>query len=152
MAPAAAPEVWFYHLERSDAFEVLPQLLDRTLSRGWRAVVRSPFADRLRELDGRLWTARGVLPHGLAGGPHDARQPILLMEEPGAPNGAEALFLLDGAEAGPLDGVARALDLFNGRDPQAVAAARTRWRTAKAAGAAVSYWKQTEAGSWVKQA
>lgn len=151
---ADAPEVWFYHLERSDAFDVLPQLLERTLARGWRALVRSPFEDRLKALDTALWTARreSVLPHGVAGGEHDARQPILLTTAEDNPNGAQALFLVDGAEAGSLDGLARALDLFDGRDPAALSAARARWKVAKAAGAVVSYWKQMETGSWVKQA
>ncbi len=148
-------EVWFYHLERFGPEAVLPELLRRTLDRGWRALVRSPDASRLAALDAALWTAgrpEAVLPHGLATEPHADRQPILLAADDANPNGAHALFLLDGAEPGPLDGYARCLDLFDGRDDQAVAAARARWKTAKAQGASLSYWRQTEGGRWEKQA
>ena len=148
-------EVWFYHLERSEADDVLPELLRRTLDRGWRALVKSPDPARLAALDARLWTQgrpEAVLPHGLATDPHPDRQPILLTAEGDNPNSAQALFLLDGADAASLAGYARCLDLFDGRDPSAVQAARGRWKTAKAAGATVSYWRQTEAGRWEKQA
>ena len=58
-------EVWFYHLERSDLDDVLPELLERTLSRGWKAVVRACQDQRVEHLDGRLWTYRNesFLPH-----------------------------------------------------------------------------------------
>lgn len=151
---AAPIEVWFYHLERSGAEEVLPPLLDRTLQRGWRAVVRTGDATRLAALDALLWTARPetVIPHGLATEPHAERQPVVLTAGEENPNGAQALFLLDGAEAGASDGFARVLDLFDGRDDAAVAAARGRWKALKGAGATLSYWTQTEAGSWKKRA
>lgn len=147
-------EVWFYHLERSDAGEVLPDLLERTLARGWRALVLAGGPERLDALGGRLWAWRedAFLAHGRADGPSPERQPILLSEDGRNLNGARALFLLDGAEAPPLDGYLRCLDLFDGRDPEAVAGARRRWRSAKAQGALVSYWRQTEAGRWEKQA
>ena len=34
-------EVWFYHLERTGLEQALPELLNKTLARGWRALVRS---------------------------------------------------------------------------------------------------------------
>jgi DNA polymerase-3 subunit chi len=43
------------------------------------------------------------------------------------------------------------LDLFDGQDPEAVAAARRRWSAAKAAGHALSYWQQGDRG-WEKKA
>ena len=153
---AEAPcEVWFYRLERSGVDEVLPELLRRTLERGWRARVKGTDPARLAALDARLWNVgrpESVLAHGLASEPHAERQPILLSTSDENPNGARALFLVDGAQASSLDGYARCLDLFDGRDDEAVAAARARWTAVKAAGAAVSYWKQTEAGRWEKQA
>ena len=149
-----APEVWFYHLERSDAEEVLAPLLDRTLQRGWRAVVRTGDAARLTGLDAKLWTVRPdiVVPHGLASEPNAERQPVVLTSEADNPNGAQAVFLLDGADAGALEGVERVMDLFDGRDDAAVAAARTRWKQLKTAGAPLSYWTQTETGRWEKRA
>ena len=150
-----ACEVWFYHLERSGADEVLPELLDKTLARGWRALVVSGAPGRLAEISERLWGWRpeSFLAHGRADEPEAARQPILLAEEPAENlNGAQALLLVDGATAPALDGYVRCLDLFDGRDPQAVQAARGRWKAARAQGAVTSYWRQTERGGWEKQA
>jgi DNA polymerase-3 subunit chi len=153
-AVAGAPcEIWFYHLERSTLDQVLPELLERTLARGWRALVRSPDPERLEQLDGWLWSFRddAFLPHGLAGEPHEESQPVLLTSGMAAPNGAEALFLIDGAEPGELDGFARCLILFDGRDEAALAAARRRWTGLKPSGLPISYWKQTGRG-WEKSA
>ena len=162
MTDPAAPkpcEVWFYHLERAAPEAVLGELLEKTLARGWRARVQAPSKARLASLDARLWTDRpeGFLPHGLEDEPNAERQPILLcVSDSGAsagnPNAAHALFLLDGAEPGPLDGYARCVDLFDGGDPAQVQAARVRWKAARALGLPASYWRQTEAGRWEKQA
>ena len=71
------------------------------------------------------------------------RQPILLTAGVDNPNHAEALFLLDGAEPGPLDAYSRCILLFGGRPEQAAAAlARRRWTVFKAGGHPVSYWRQ----------
>src|SRR5580692_10598417 len=119
-------DVWFYHLERTSLDQALPELLEKTLARGWKAVVRAGAAERIEHLDGWLWSYRddSFLPHGVADEPHAARQPILLTTSQDRPNGAEALFLIDGAEAGPLDDYARCILLFDGRDEAAVTAAR----------------------------
>ncbi len=146
-------EVWFYHLERSGLDEVLPELLERTLQRGWRALVRTPDPDRLEHLDDWLWRYRddSFLPHGRADEPEAARQPVLLAIGQDNPNGADALFLVDGAEPGELQGFERCVLLFDGRDEAALTAARRRWREVKAQGLAATYWRQTERG-WAKQA
>ena len=146
-------EVWFYHLERTALDQALPELLERTLARGWRALVRSPFAERVEHLDGWLWSFRedSFLPHGAAGEGSDERQPVLLTTGMDAPNDAQVLFLLDGAEPGELDGFERCVILFDGRDEAAVASARGRWKTLKSAGLPVSDWKQTGTG-WEKTA
>lgn len=145
-------ETWFYHLERSALEPVLVDLLERMLKRGWRAVVRTPDANRIAELDERLWTYRdeSFLPHGRADEPLAERQPILISTDEARPNGAHALFLIDGAELGALADYERRLYLFDGRDEAQLALARTRWREAKGDGGAVSYWRQTERG-WEKQ-
>ena len=38
---AAACEVWFYHLERTALDQALPELLEKTLPEGWKALVRT---------------------------------------------------------------------------------------------------------------
>jgi DNA polymerase-3 subunit chi len=147
-------EVWFYHLERTGLDQALPELLQRTLARGWRALVRSPDPLRLEHLDGWLWSYRddAFLPHGLAGESNASLQPVLLTAGEDNPNGAQALFLLDDAEPGSLDAFERCLILFDGRDETATAAARLRWSQFKRQSSPVSYWRQSAEGRWEKQA
>lgn len=142
-------EAWFYHLERSGVDEVLPELLEKTLARGWKAIVRAPGPQRLEALDAHLWTYRddSFLPHGLAHEPGTERQPILLGSEPGSnPNEAQALFLVEASEAGPLDGFERCVVLFDGGDPAQLERARGHWKFVVGSGMEASYWRQTEAG------
>jgi DNA polymerase-3 subunit chi len=114
-------EVWFYHLERS-AEQVLPELLEKTLGRGWKALVRGGDPGRMEGLDGHLWTYRDetFLPHGLASEPMAERQPVLLTDQMDNPGGGDALFLIDGAEPGDLAGMSRCVLLFDGRDESAL--------------------------------
>ena len=154
MADAAPCEVWFYHLERSGLDEVLPDLLEKTLARGWRALVRTTDSLRIDHLDGWLWSFRddSFLPHGVMGEPHAERQPVLLSTGEDNPNCADVLFLLDGAAPGVLDGYTRCIVLFDGRDESALKTARGRWKDIKAMGLPGSYWRQSEQGRWEKQA
>jgi DNA polymerase-3 subunit chi len=145
-------ELWFYHLERSELERALPPLLDKCLQRGWRALVRAGSQERIEALDDALWTWRdeSFIPHAREGEP--ARQPVWLTTEGGNPNGAQALFLVDGAEPGDLSGFERACLVFDGRDEAALESARSRWKPAKEAGIVASYWRESAAGKWEKQA
>ena len=150
-----ACEVWFYHLEQTSLDQALPELLQKTLARGWRALLRTPDKDRIEHLDGWLWSYRDetFLPHGLDSEPNAPRQPVLLTTDPGEnPNNANALFLIDDAEPGDMQGYERCVIMFDGRDETAVASARRRWTDLKTAGHPVSYWRQSEQGRWDKQA
>jgi DNA polymerase III subunit chi len=149
----AACEVWFYHLERTGLDQVLPELLEKTLARGWKALVRTGLPERIEHLDGWLWSYRdeSFLPHAAASEPNAERQPVLLTADFENPNGAQALFLVDGAEPGELAGFARCLVLFDGADEAQLAEARGLWTRIKADGLPVSYWKQ-QARGWEKQA
>jgi len=153
---SAAPcEVWFYHLERTGLDQALPELLDKTLARGWRALVRATGPERLEHLDGWLWSYRddSFLPHGLAGEPNAARQPVLLTTEAqGNPNQADALFLIDGAEPGAFEGYARCLVLFDGKDEMALQASRALWKEWKSRGFDLTYYQQTDRGGWAEKA
>jgi DNA polymerase-3 subunit chi len=148
----SACEVWFYHLERSSLDQVLPELLEKTLQKGWKALVRTRQPERLEHLDGWLWSWRddSFLPHGVADEPLASRQPVLLTTKADNLNGAQALFLIDGAEAGDLSPYQRCILLFDGRDEEALAEARGRWKTFKAEGLPVSYWRQGETRGWEK--
>ncbi|MFZ0116056.1 MAG: DNA polymerase III subunit chi, partial [Xanthobacteraceae bacterium] len=49
-------EVLFYHLQEQPIEKVLPNLLERSLERGWRVVVQASSEDRVDALDAHLWT------------------------------------------------------------------------------------------------
>lgn len=145
-------ELWFYHLERSELEQALGPLLEKCLQRGWRALVRGGATERLEQLDTTLWTFRddSFLPHAREGDPK--RQPVWLTSEAGNPNGAQALFLIDGAEAGDISEFERACLLFDGRDAHALELARSRWKQSKESGVVASYWRESASGKWEKQA
>lgn len=153
MSGGGACEVWFYQLERTPLEQALPDLLEKTLAKGWRALVRGADRDRLVSLDAELWAWKddSFLPHGLADEPAAERQPVLLTTATENANNAQVLFIVDGAECEPLDGMERCVVLFDGRDEAATGQARERWKRFKAAGHAVSYWRQSEQGGWSKQ-
>lgn len=142
-------EIGFYHLTRSEADRALAKLLGRTLDAAARAIVLAPDATRLASLDEALWrqTEIDFLPHGTT---EAALQPVLLTDDDamtdGAPNGASFLFLVGGADSAHLARYDRIFDLFDGRDAAAVAAARARWLRARAAGHALTYWKEGARG------
>lgn len=147
-------EIWFYHLERSTLDQVLPELLDRTLQRGWRARVRVADADQRRDIDERLWSWRAevFLAHGLADEPHAERQPILLTADAANLNRSQALFIVDGSDMSLKEEFERCFVIFDGRDDTALATARGRWKSLKEAGANLAYWKQSDEGRWEKAA
>jgi DNA polymerase-3 subunit chi len=142
-------EIGFYHLTRSTLAHALPQLLTRTLAVGQRAVVLGP-GPGLDALSAALWAQPVWLPHGTVADGDPDLQPIWLSADPEPLNGARFLFIVEGAEMDRLEDFDRVFDLFDGNNPEAVAAARTRWKTAKAAGHALAYWQQTET-SWQRK-
>jgi DNA polymerase-3 subunit chi len=154
-ADGAMTEILFYHLHRQPIERVLPQLLEKSIERGWRVVVQAASDERVEALDAHLWTYRDdtFLPHGTARAGEAAAQPILLTSGDDNPNGATVRFLIDGA---PMPADAETYDrivlLFDGEDDDALAAARARWSEAKAQGLDATYWQPDEQGRWVKKA
>lgn len=150
----AAPEIWFYHLERSTLDQVLPGLLEKTRERGWKALVRASDPRLLDDIDERLWTYRddSFLAHGRATEAAEPRQPILLTETTENPNAAQALFIVDGSELGDTKGFDRCFIIFDGRDEAALTGARVRWKALKDQGGNLAYWKQSPEGRWEKAA
>ena len=144
----------FYHLQRSRLEEALPRLLERVLKAGQRAVVVAGSEDRVEDLNSVLWAEREAwIPHGSRRDGHAAQQPIWLTDDArDNPNAADVLVLSDGMDS-PLVGIIpRTLDLFDGRDEMAVAAARERWSTRRAEGHVLYYWQQNDDGKWVERA
>ncbi len=149
-------EISFYHLTRTTLEAALPRMLEKTLERGQRAVVRAGSAERVEALTHHLWTYkdRGFLPHGSAQDGHAALQPVWLTETDERPNDAQVLFLTDGAGGGAGEGLAefeRCAVLFDGNDESALAAARAQWQGLKDAGHDLTYWQQNDQGRWEKK-
>lgn len=130
----------------------MPRLLGKAVAAGMRVVLRAASKERVDALDRHLWVYEtdSWLPHGTRADGNPALQPIWLTERVENPNGATLLVLVDQAADEDMDGFARVLDLFDGADPDAVEAARARWRARRAAGHKLVYWRQTERGSWEK--
>ncbi len=147
-------EIYFYHLEQRSLDDVLPNLLERSLERGWRAAVQAASEERIEALNTLLWTYReeSFLPHGTARDAAPEAHPIYLTTGEENPNGARVRFLVDGAALADVSGYDRIVFIFDGRDDDAVAKARANWQAARARGHAVSYWQQDEAGRWQKKA
>ena len=152
-------ETLFYHLERRSLDDALPGLVEKSLERGWRALIKAESADRAAAIDGQLWTYndQSFLPHAQNGDGAAARQPALITVEDDNANDANVLFLVGGAVPPAWDGAlaqsfTRIVLLFDGRDTDALSAARAAWKDAKAAGHDVTYWKEQPSGKFEKQA
>jgi DNA polymerase-3 subunit chi len=148
-------EVLFYHLTESRLEEALPDLLERSLARGWRVVVQTLTEERRDALDQHLWVFReeAFLPHGTDIDSSGALQPILLTVDPAqAANDPQCRFMVEGSVPDSLERYLRGVYLFDGHDAEQVALARQRWTAEKAAGHAVTYWQQTDDRRWVKKA
>jgi DNA polymerase-3 subunit chi len=145
-------EIRFYHLTRKTLEQALPELLEKTLARGWRAVVMAGSPERVEALTQHLWTYRpdSFIPHGNAKDGNAELQPVWLTPADERPNEAEVLFLTDGAESQRVADYQRVCEIFRGDDDGAVAAARQRWGAYKAAGHDISYWQQGDKG-WINQ-
>ena len=146
--------VMFYQLTGSTAEQTARVLLARALAQGWRLMIRGTDGAELKRLDARLWSTPedSFLPHGMEGGPHDARQPVLLGTGP-VTNGAKGLLLIDGAEVEAAEalGLERVWVLFDGGNPDRLSQARGQWKQLTDAGLPAQYWSE-ESGKWEKKA
>lgn len=150
----SGPQYWFYHLEASTLKGVLPDLLGKTLQKGWRALVRFPDGTDLSEWDDFLWTYQDAsfLPHGREDQGRADMQPILLANQAKSSDGFDAVFLIGGAELDDLKTAERVMIMIDGRSEDAVQRERARWADLKTSGATMSYWQQSSQGGWEKKA
>lgn len=148
-------EILFYHLTQTPLERTLPDLLEKSLARGWRVLVKGGDAARLEFLDNVLWSYRddAFLPHGKTGCDRAEDQPIYLTDGDEQPNNPDLLMLVDGAVF-PVEKMVefqRVCLLFDGNDPDAVAAARVEWKATVAANLPAKYWAQ-DGGRWEQKA
>ena len=143
-------DIGFYHLTRTPLERALPKLLEKVIGAEKRAVVRAGSTERVDFLNAALWTydSASFLPHGTAREGDAAEQPIWLTDQAERPNDAQILVLTDNVTADDLDDFERCLEMFDGRDREAVEAARSRWRQYSDTKHNLTYWQQTEQGGW----
>ena len=148
-------DILFYHLERQPLEKVIPALLEKTLERGWRAVIRAKTAEKVQVLDEALWTyaEESFLPHAVVSEPFAEVEPIVITASMEEPNRPDILFLVEGAEfPEAVTSYQRVVLLFDGNDDAALADARKAWKEVRARGLDSTYWQQNENGRWEKKA
>jgi DNA polymerase-3 subunit chi len=143
-------QIDFYQLGGSPPEQVIASIADKILAQDGRLLIVASDEGALARLDRQLWDqgAASFLPHGIAGGTDDARQPILLSTSPDAPNLARNLLIADGEWRDAALAYDRAFYLFDG---VTLEGARLAWKLlAGRDGIERRYWAQ-EDGKWVKK-
>lgn len=148
-------EILFYQLLQRSLETVLPNLVERSIKKGWNVIIQCGSEERLKNLDDWLWTFSddSFLAHGIASQNDAAEQPILLTLNSDNPNKAQIRFLVDNVEE-PEDSsqYERIVIIFNGRFEDSLKSARNQWKRCKEKGFTVTYWAQNEQGQWIKKA
>ncbi|MEZ5813900.1 MAG: DNA polymerase III subunit chi [Alphaproteobacteria bacterium] len=146
-------EIRFYHLERQTLDQVLPQLLTKALSGGHRVIVKTANDQETQRLNTHLWAydPSSFLPHGSAKDGHETDQPVFITTLDENPNEADVIILTQGTAANDLEQFKLVCDMIDGRNNEAIQAARARWKTYKDAGHTVTYWQQSPEGRWNKK-
>ena len=140
----------FYHLTKSPLEKALPKLMEKVVQHALRAVILAKDEVRVEQLNQQLWTytTKFFLPHGSIKDGFIERQPIFLTHHSENPNNASVIAMIDDSEPESFDKFDKAFYLFDGQNPHAVSAARTKWSAYKAKGFALKYWQQTDKGAW----
>lgn len=147
-------EFRFYHLERSNLDQVLPQLLTKALSGGHRILIKTVNDAEAERLSTHLWTfdPNSFLPHGTQKDGHKTDQPVWITANNDNPNNSDVLILTHGQSAPEEHSFTLICDMFDGRAPEMLDAARARWKALKDTDAELSYWQQSPEGRWEKKA
>jgi DNA polymerase-3 subunit chi len=144
-------QVDFYQLALETSVEqVIASLAERVLGADGRLLVVADDEAQLARLDRMLWDhgATSFLPHCVAGGPDDSRQPILLSTSPDAPNQARNMLIADGVWREAALTFDRSFYLFG---DSTLEAARLAWKLlAGREGIERRYWAN-EGGKWVNK-
>ena len=144
-------QVDFYQLAETPAEQVIASLAEKILGTDGRLLIVANDEAYLTRLDRMLWDhgPASFLPHAIAGGADDARQPILLSTSPDAPNLARNMLIADGEWRDAALTYDRSFYLF---DSSTLDSARLAWKfLAGRDGVERRYWAQ-EDGRWVNKA
>ena len=144
-------QVDFYQLAGNPPEQVIATLAEKVLENDGRLLIVAEDEAQLARLDRQLWDqgSNSFLPHGVAGGTDDARQPILLSTSPDAPNQARNMLIADGQWREAALTYDRSFYLF---DDDTLEGARLAWKLLSGRdGVERRYWAR-EGGKWVKKA
>jgi DNA polymerase-3 subunit chi len=144
-------QIDFYQLGGTPPERVIASIAEKILGQNGRLLIIAADEGSLTRLDRQLWDQgpASFLPHGLAGGADDARQPILLSTSADSPNLARNLLIADGEWRDTALAYDRAFYLF---DEDTLEGARLAWKLlAGRDGVERRYWAQ-EDGKWVNKA
>ena len=141
----------FYQLGEAPLEQVVASISEKVLAQDGRLIIVAADEAALTRLNRILWDQgdTSFLPHGVAGGADDARQPILLTTSPDAPNLARNILIADGEWREAALDYDRAFHLFDG---ETVEQARLAWKLLSGReGVERRYWRQEE-GRWTQVA
>ena len=141
----------FYQLGGMAADKVIAAIAGKVVADDGRLLIVDGDEFALARLDRLLWSedSASFLPHGLAGGVDDARQPILLSTSEDSPNQARNMLIADGQWRDSALTYDRAFFLFG---EGALEDARLAWKLLSGRdGVERRYWAN-EGGKWVHKA
>lgn len=147
-------EILFYHLTETKLEETLPQLLEKSIARGWRVCIHCGSQSGMEDLDNHLWTYRddSFLAHGMASDGNADKQPILLTTSSESANNAEVRFVVELGDEPNAQECERIVYMFDGHDQKQLERARGQWSVCSDKGMDKTYWQQTPDRRWVKKA
>ena len=141
----------FYQLGDTGPGGVIGSIVGKVLADGQRLLLVANDEALLARLDRILWDegATSFLPHGIAGGPDDPRQPILLSPTTDAPNLARNMLIADGEWRDAALHFDRAFYLF---DETTLDGARLAWKLLAGRDEVERNYWASEDGKWVRKA
>lgn len=143
-------KVDFYQLQGTSAEQVIASLAGEILSAGGRLIVVAEDEAFLARLDRMLWdeAPASFIPHGLAGGANDSRQPVLLGTSPDAPNLARNMLIADGLWRESALSYDRSFFLFSNTTLEG---ARAAWKALGGREGIERRYLAQQSGEWVRK-
>lgn len=140
----------FYQLGAVPLDQAIASLAGKLLKDSERLLVVSADNAQLARLDRVLWdqAPASFLPHGIAGGSDDSRQPVLLSADADAANRARNLLIADGKWREAALAFNRAFYLF---DDETLEDAREAWRSLAARDQVERHYWANEDGRWTEK-
>lgn len=143
----------FYRLTGLPLFQALPVLAEKAYASGKKIFILAPSDAEAQTLDRELWTYKtdSFLPHDVAGGEYDAKQPILIGCDMAHAAEAAIVFAVGSPPENVGEKCERLLFMFSGDDLEALKAARLYWKSCDKNGAEKHFWNREESGRWVEK-